>query len=372
MLRAITAVLVLVCCAAGQYPVKYTVCGVEHTITQRPSKVVAMNQGVTEFMLAMGLHKTMVGTAYLDDDIWPRYKTEYNKIPELNKRGYPTEAQIVERGADFVMGSYSSAFAERSCQNALTGAPSACRGIFNVSSGPCEGAGSDWFVGGTMVDGKPKLLNNTGANSRSTCRPQLHAANIGTWLEPSSCEDSALRQQVAANEETVYAAIRQIGNVFDVPFVAEQLVADMKYDFDVAEQTVRNIPSGIKVVWLDCVDCCRDVSTPVNPHVFVGAGTGAPNLIMKEAGLTNVFKDDAGNWKCIPVSKIMEAKPDIMIVVHADWDTAEKKIQWMHNRSDFCNDASFVKRAHYIALITSRFPLVHPRSAPATAWLLST
>ena len=42
-----------------------------------------MNQGVTEFMLAMGLESRMVGTAYLDDAIWPRYTAEYNAIPVL-------------------------------------------------------------------------------------------------------------------------------------------------------------------------------------------------------------------------------------------------------------------------------------------------
>ena len=30
-------------------------------------------QGATEFMLAMGLEDKMVGTAYIDDSIWPRY-----------------------------------------------------------------------------------------------------------------------------------------------------------------------------------------------------------------------------------------------------------------------------------------------------------
>ena len=370
MLRALIAVLVLVGFAAGQYPVTYTVCGVVHTLNQRPSKVVTMNQGVTEFMLAMGLHKEMVGTAYLDDDIWPRYKTEYDKIPELNKRGYPTEAQIKSSNADFVMGSYASAFNERSCNNALTGAPGTCRGIFNVTTGPCEGAGSDWFVGGTIEQGKPKLYNNTGANSRSTCRPQLHTAGIGTWLEPTSCEDVSLRQQGAASEETVYAAIKQIGDIFNVPFVAANLISDIKYDFDVAEQTVKRLPTGIKAVWLDCVDrCCSDVSTPANPHVYVGAGTGAPNLIMKEAGLENVFKDDVGNWKCLPVSRIMEAKPDVMIVVHADWDTAEGKIKWMHNRSDFCS-ANFVKKADYIKIPFSASTL-GPRNGVAALDLLS-
>ena len=88
MLHASIVALFFVGFAAGQ---TYTSCGITNTLTQTPSRVVTLNQGVTEFMLAMGLESKMVGTAYLDDDIWPRYKTAYDAIPVLEERNYPTE-----------------------------------------------------------------------------------------------------------------------------------------------------------------------------------------------------------------------------------------------------------------------------------------
>ena len=60
-----------------------------------------MNQGMTEFLLAMGLQNHMAGTAYLDDEIWPRYAAEYNAIPVLAS-GYPTDTQIMAVDADFI------------------------------------------------------------------------------------------------------------------------------------------------------------------------------------------------------------------------------------------------------------------------------
>ena len=51
----------------------YTNCGVRNTLTKTPERVVTIHQGATEFMLAMGLEDKMVGTAYIDDSIWPRY-----------------------------------------------------------------------------------------------------------------------------------------------------------------------------------------------------------------------------------------------------------------------------------------------------------
>ena len=105
---------------------------------------------------------------------------------------------------------FRSAFRERSCT------PERCRGIFNTSTGPCEGEGSDFFEAGSNA-----------TTSYSTCRPQLHADGVGTWLEPVSCEDSDLKPQGGATEQTVYAAVRQIGDIFNVAPVAEALVASI-------------------------------------------------------------------------------------------------------------------------------------------------
>merc|ERR1719230_1797699 len=160
---------------------------------------------------------------------------------------------------DFIIGSYKSAFREKACTDR-------CRGIFsNATISSCDGAGSDFFESGSNA-----------TTSYSTCRPQLHAAGIGTWLEPVSCEDADHKPDGGATEETVYAAIRQIGDIFDVKPAAEQLISEMRNDFVIAEQTVKNLPHEPKVVWLDCVDCCEP------NQLFVGAGEGAPNLIMLE------------------------------------------------------------------------------------------
>ena len=61
-----------------------------------------MNQGVTEFMLAMGLADKIVGTAYLDDSIWPRYAAAYNEIPVFSS-SYPYENTIMEVNPDFIV-----------------------------------------------------------------------------------------------------------------------------------------------------------------------------------------------------------------------------------------------------------------------------
>lgn len=57
--------------------------GVKMAFPEEPKRAVTLNQHATEVMLALGLESSMVGTAYLDDQILPKYKAQYDKIPVL-------------------------------------------------------------------------------------------------------------------------------------------------------------------------------------------------------------------------------------------------------------------------------------------------
>ncbi|MEV1043808.1 ABC transporter substrate-binding protein [Streptomyces sp. NPDC049916] len=90
----------------------YTVknCGVTTTYQAPPERVVTMNQHVTEIMLELGLAKSLVGTAYLDDKVLPKYAKDYASVPVIAKE-YPSYEQVLAARPDFVYGGYASAFA---------------------------------------------------------------------------------------------------------------------------------------------------------------------------------------------------------------------------------------------------------------------
>lgn len=90
----------------------YTVknCGVTTTFEAPPKRVVTMNQHVTEIMLELGLAKSLVGTAYLDDQVLPKYAEDYASVPVIAKE-YPSYEQVLATNPDFVYGGYASAFA---------------------------------------------------------------------------------------------------------------------------------------------------------------------------------------------------------------------------------------------------------------------
>jgi len=323
--------------SASGFPVTVTNCGVENTLTDAPTRAITMNQGATEFLLAMGLEGSMVGTAYIDDMIWPKYATAYASIPVLSS-GYPNESHISSLNPDFIVASYSSAFRAQYTSNGKV------RGIFNDTLGPCTGVGSEW------------------GESWTTCRPQLHAAGIDTYLFEDACEDKSLRPTVVT-EETVYAEMRTLGSIFAVD--VEPLVTDMKADFDQAAGLVSAGMSGsqLKTVWLDCVGRCCPTEDGQEEQVFVGGGSGAPHMLMQEAGLKNVFSDRPGSWVCVNVSDVVASNPDVLVVVDAAWDTAIDKIKWLYDDAEFCK-LEVLRAARFVSIPFSATTL-SPRNGPA-------
>ncbi|MEW1582114.1 ABC transporter substrate-binding protein [Streptomyces microflavus] len=92
------------------FPYTVTNCGVTTTYKAPPKRVVTMNQHVTEIMLELGLTKSLVGTAYLDDKVLPKYEKDYASVPVIAKE-YPSYEQVLATNPDFVYGGYASAFA---------------------------------------------------------------------------------------------------------------------------------------------------------------------------------------------------------------------------------------------------------------------
>lgn len=86
-------------------------------------------------------------------------------------------------------------------------------------------------------------------------------------------------------------------------------------------------------------------------------------MLMREAGLKNAFAAEDGNWKCVLKSQIIAAKPDVFIVVDADWDTAASKLKWMYNEASFC-ELDAMKGARFVRIPFSATTL-SPRNGPA-------
>ncbi|KUI11016.1 hypothetical protein AU191_07645 [Mycolicibacterium acapulense] len=98
--------------AVAGFPVSVTNCGVTTTYDRPPRRAVALNQHSVETMLALELQKSMVGTAFLDDQVLPEYRDAYEAIPVIAEE-YPSYETLLAAEPDFVYGGWESAFDEK-------------------------------------------------------------------------------------------------------------------------------------------------------------------------------------------------------------------------------------------------------------------
>ena len=94
---------------AGYEPVRISNCGHEVTYTAPPKRAITLNQHATEVMLALGLQDSMIGTAYIDDEILPEYREVYSQIEVLAEQ-YPSREVLLGADPDFLFGGFASAF----------------------------------------------------------------------------------------------------------------------------------------------------------------------------------------------------------------------------------------------------------------------
>ncbi|WP_329387199.1 ABC transporter substrate-binding protein [Streptomyces sp. NBC_01716] len=127
--------------AAG-FPYTVTNCGVKTTFEAPPKRVVTMNQHVTEIMIELGLTKSLVGTAWLDDAVLPAYRKAYDSVPVVAEE-YPSKEKLLSLNPDFVYGGYTSAFAAKDGRTRDDLADAGIDTRLNLESCPEDGTSMD-------------------------------------------------------------------------------------------------------------------------------------------------------------------------------------------------------------------------------------
>lgn len=200
--------------------------------TEAPKKAISLNQHVTEIMLALGLEDSMVGTAYLDDEIYAPLKDAYDKVPVLAEQ-YPTKEQVIDAEADFLYAGWKSGFSEK--------------GV-----------------------GTPE---------------ELEALGIHTYLHTSS---SITKPSL----EDIFKDIRIIAKIFQVEERGEALIEQMSKEVEDIQAKLPQRENELRVLIFDSGE--QDVTTAgqnfMNELVTVAGGKNIFGDV--ESGWTTVSKED--------------------------------------------------------------------------------
>ena len=139
-------------------------------------------------------------------------------------------------------------------------------------------------------------------------RPTLAQLGVASYVSPAACR-SIRPAKLTFNE--VFAEIAEMGHMFDAAAAADILLAEQKAALsaitpDSRELTALWYSSGTKVP-------------------YVGAGSGAPQMMLEAIGLENIMSGVDDGWVAASWEAVADADPDVIVLVDAVWNSAEQK-----------------------------------------------
>ncbi|WP_308465033.1 putative F420-0 ABC transporter substrate-binding protein [Rathayibacter soli] len=232
-------------------------CGTTVTVGAAPKRIVTIKSSTTELLLALGLGKRIVGSAFLDGPI-PASLAGHG-TPKVISDFLPGQEAVLALQPDFIYAGWESNFS-------------------------ADGVGE---------------------------RASLAQLGIGTYVSPSACKEAAFMPD-PLTFDTVFTEIDQAGRVFGASAAAQKLVTQQKAQLHALTPPKKTVSA----LWYS-----SGSTTP-----YVGAGIGAPEMIMRASGLKNVFSNVHDTWSSVSWEAVAAANPHVIVVVDADWNTAKSKI----------------------------------------------
>jgi iron complex transport system substrate-binding protein len=162
-------------------------------------------------------------------------------------------------------------------------------------------------------------------------RAELARLGIASYVQPAACRSEGAPARLDFDE--VFREIEEVAAIFDVDPSA--LVADQRARLAALEPDDRRLTA----LWYS-----SGTDTP-----YVGAGTGAPQMVMDAVGLSNIAADIDMTWSTLSWEAIVAADPDVIVLVDADWNTAASKIELLE-QNPATAELSAVRAGRYLVL----------------------
>ncbi|UJP09610.1 putative F420-0 ABC transporter substrate-binding protein [Microbacterium sp. KUDC0406] len=184
-------------------------------------------------------------------------------------------------------------------------------------------------------------------------RDALQQLGVTTYVAPAACQEKKY-QPDPLTFDAVFDSFLQAGDLLGEKDAAKKLVDEQKAQL--AE--LRPDDRGLTAVWY----------SSGSDQPFVGAGIGAPQLLMHSAGLTNAFSDVKESWFSTSWEKVADLNPDVIVLVDSTWNTAQHKIDVLKANPV----ASTLKAVQNDAFLTVDFPATESgvRNVDAVASLI--
>ncbi len=140
-------------------------------------------------------------------------------------------------------------------------------------------------------------------------REDLALLGIRTYVSPAACKGAAYKPDRLSFDDIDHE-IGEVAALFDVDDTA--LLEEQHATLASLHPDTR----GLSALWFSSGS---DIP-------YVGAGAGAPQLILDTVGLRNIAADVDDTWVSYNWESVVAANPDVIVLVEASWSTVAKKI----------------------------------------------
>ena len=140
-------------------------------------------------------------------------------------------------------------------------------------------------------------------------RADLAALGIASYVSPAACQSAG--QPAKLSFDDIDAHIQELADIFRVD--ASSLLTEQRATLASVEPT----GAGRSALWY----------SSGNDTPYVGAGIGAPQLVLETVGLTNIAGDVDATWAPLNWEAVVDANPDFIVLIDAAWNTAQSKIE---------------------------------------------
>jgi len=173
--------------------------------------------------------------------------------------------------------------------------------------------------------------SNFSADGAGT-RGELATLGVASYVSPAACKEAGYKPPRLRFSD-IFSEIDQVAAIFRVSDA--KLLASQKAKLASITADTR----GLTALWYS--------SGEESP--YVGAGIGAPQLVLDTIGLKNVAGSVKDTWTSFNWESVVEANPDVIVLVDATWNTAAKKIQSLEANPVTAN-LSAVKNHRYLTV----------------------
>lgn len=247
----------------SEEPVEVDNCGLDVRFDTPPERIVGLNSGSVDALLALGVEDRIVGALGRAESIRDDLRGTFEQLPLLDTdtESYPSSEVVLELEPELIYSVYPSAF------------------------------------------------RDTGIASRT----ELADLGVRSYLAPGRCPDRDPEEPLEFEE--IWTEFRQLGALLGVEDAAEELIAEQQAAVESVRDDLPDI-EDVEVVWWDAG----------TDEPMVGACCGAPGMMLRELGVSNAFGDLPDHWATISWEQVIERDPDVVVMVDfGDDDIADKR-----------------------------------------------